>query len=135
MRLSATLLSAALLAGGLAVPAFADFERVGSVDFSVRDRHDSTYASFRGDGVALTAHDADMSCESVRAMFGDGGIREIFSGMIRRGETVNIDIPGRDRRVERLDFDCRPLDRYRGSVDVAADLGPSYGTPRFIPRG
>jgi hypothetical protein len=66
-------------------------------------------------------------CNSVMATFGNGRTREIFSGELPRGRTVTVDLPGRERSVERLDFNCRPTERWRGSIDIAADTGPNYG--------
>jgi hypothetical protein len=122
---SRTLVFAALLSTSVAVPALAAIERIGSVDFSRRDTYGSQYADFTGDAVILTARDASLDCDRVTATFANGRTREIFRGMLRRGERVNIDLPGAERTVTRLDFDCRPLDRARGRLDVAADTNNS----------
>jgi hypothetical protein len=105
-----------------AVPAFADWDHVGTVTFSMRDNHDSTYADFRGDRVALTSRNSDVYCRDVEATFGNGRTRTLFSGMIPQGQTVNVDLPGGDRNVDRLDFDCRPMNGWRARVDVAANV-------------
>ncbi len=44
-------------------------------------------------------------------MFGNGKRREIFSGRIRRNERQVVDLPGRDRHIERLIFRCRATHR------------------------
>ena len=129
MRRSSTLIVAALLASSVAAPAFAAFEPVGSVGFSRMDTHDSQVLNTRGEGVTLTARGSDVTCSSVMATFGNGRTREIFRGELPRGQSVNIDLPGRGRMIERLDFNCRPLERWRARVDVATD------TPRFDPYG
>jgi hypothetical protein len=50
--------------------------------------------------------------------------REIFRGDLRRGRTIAIDLPpGEERSIDRVDFDCRPMDGPRASVEIAADDG------------
>jgi hypothetical protein len=114
-------LASALLAGSVAVPAFAAWEPVGSVDFTYRDSHDAKLGNFRGDAVGLTARGSDVVCDSVTATFGNGRTREIFSGELPRGETVTIDLPGRERSIDRVDFNCHPTDRWRARVDIATN--------------
>jgi hypothetical protein len=121
------------------VPAFAAWDHLGTVTFSMRDNHDSTYADFRGNRIALTSHDGDVNCRDIEAKFGNGRTRTIFRGMIRDGERVNVDLPGDVRNVQQLDFDCRPMGSWRARVDVAANtpdrgffgqrFGFGYGRP------
>jgi len=126
MRRSGTLMFAALLASSVAIPAFAALEPMGSVGFSRTDTHDSQAVNVTGDAVTLTARGSDVMCDSVVATFGNGRTREIFRGDLPRGQNVTIDLPGRQRMVQRLDFNCRPTERYRARVDVAADTGYGY---------
>ncbi len=122
-----------------AVPALADWDHIGTVTFSMRDNHDSAYADFRGDQLALTSRNGDVNCRDVEATFDNGRTRTIFRGMLPAGETVNVGLPGEFRNVRQLDFDCRPIDRWRASVDVAANtvdrgffgrrFGFGYGRP------
>ena len=79
--------------------------------------------NFKGYAVGLTARNSDVMCDSVMATFGNGGTREIFHGELPRGQTVTIDLPGSQRSVDRVDFDCRPRDGWRATVDIAADTG------------
>src|SRR4051812_33676693 len=125
MRRSSTLICVALLAGSVAIPAFAALEPVGSVGFSRNDTHDSQVVNTRGEAVTLTARGSDVMCDSVMATFGNGRTREVFRGDLPRGQSVTIDVPGRERMIERLDFNCRPLERWRARVDVATDTGGS----------
>ena len=76
-----------------------------------------------GNAVTLTARGSDVMCNSVMATFGNGRTREVFRGDLPRGQSVTIDLPGRQRMIERLDFNCRPTERWRARVDVAADTG------------
>ena len=132
MRRSAAFLFAGLLASGAAIPAFAAWDPVGTVDFSVRDTHDAKLGNFKGYAVGLTARNSDVMCERVTATFGNGRRSEIFHGQLPRGETVTIDLPGYQQSVDRVDFDCRPTEGWRARVDIAADIGrlrnerPSY---------
>ena len=123
MRRFSALVLAALLSSGAAVPAIAAWDRVGTVDFTLRDTHDAKLGNFKGYAVGLTAHNSDVMCDSVMATFGNGRTREIFRGELRRGETVMIDLPGNQRSVDRVDFDCRPTEGYRAMVDIATDTG------------
>ena len=123
MRGFSAIVLAALLSSGAAVPAMAAWDRVGAVDFSVRDTHDVKLGNFKGYAVGLTAHNSDVVCDSVTATFGNGRTREIFRGELPRGETVIVDLPGSQRSIDRVDFDCRPTEGYRATVDIAADIG------------
>jgi hypothetical protein len=127
---------AALLASSVAIPAFAALESVGSVGFSRMDTHDSQPVNVTGDSVTLTARGSDVMCDSVMATFGNGRTREIFRGDLPRGQNVTVDLPGRQRMVQRLDFNCRPTERWRARVDVAADTGYGYRerADRFFDR-
>jgi transposase len=116
---------AAVLVAGAVSPALAAWDRIGSVDFSQRDTHDSQYGNFGGsvEALALQARGSDLRCRSVTATFGNGRTRQVFRGNLPQGQNVTIDLPGRERRVSRLDFDCMPKDRGRASVDIVADVG------------
>jgi hypothetical protein len=124
---------AALLSCGAAVPALAAWDRVGTVDFSYRDTHDAKLGNFKGYAVGLTAHNSDVMCDSVVATFGNGRTRELFRGELPRGETVTIDLPGSQRSIDRVDFDCRPTEGYRATVDIAADIGGYRNDPLRYP--
>jgi hypothetical protein len=116
---------AAVLIAGAVSPAFAAWDRIGSVDFSRRDTHDAQYGNFGGsvEALALQAHGSDLRCDSVTATFGNGRTQQVFRGNLPEGQNVTIDLPGRERRVNKLDFDCRPKERGRASVDIVADVG------------
>jgi hypothetical protein len=128
MRRSVTAAAvAALLASSFTMPAFAAWDRIGSVQFSWRNNHDvMDYARMNGNAVGLTARNSDVTCDSVTATFGNGRTREIFNGELRRGRTVTLDLPGGERNVDRVDFYCRPLDRRQARVDVAMNMTDRY---------
>jgi hypothetical protein len=104
-----------------AVPAFAAWNHVGSVMFSTRSTYFAARADFRGDRLALTSRIGDVYCRNVEATFGDGQTRSIYTGMLRANDTVNIDLPGKVRSVQKLAFDCAPTDSSQATVDVAAN--------------
>src|SRR5438067_1489689 len=128
MRRSSLILAVALTIGA-AAPAFATWDRIGSVDFSRRDTHNTQYGNFGGsvEALALQARGSDMRCDSVTATFGNGRTSQVFRGELPQGQNVTLDLPGGERLVRRLDFDCQPTERARGniavSVDVVADVG------------
>lgn len=128
---SVTTMLAAVLVAGTALPAFAAWDRIGSVDFTRRDIRDVQYGSFGGpvEALALRARGADIRCQSVTATFNNGNTRNVFSGNLPQGREITLDLPGTGpRRVQRLDFVCEPTNRPDGSVaisaDVVADIGP-----------
>jgi hypothetical protein len=116
---------AAVLCVSAAAPAFAAWDRIGSVDFSRRDQHDTQYGNFGGsiEALAFQAHGASVNCRSVMATLGNGRPVQVFSGDLREGQNVTIDLPGRERLVRRLDFDCQPIRGRTASVDIVADIG------------
>ena len=121
MRKHVFIAAAALIAATAAVPAVAALHDMGSVNFSQRDRHDARLGNFKATGMALIARGSDVMCDRVVATYGNGRTDNIFRGELREGESVRVDL--RENSVDRLDFDCRPQDRGRASVDIAADDG------------
>jgi hypothetical protein len=117
---------AAVLSAGVTAPAMAAWDRIGSVDFSPRNNnHDTQYENFGGsvEALALQARNSDVRCSSVTATFGNGRTRQVFRGELPRGQNVTVDLPGRERLVKRLDFDCRSSGQNGATVDIAADVG------------
>jgi len=116
---------AAVLLSGMAVPAFAAWDRIGSVDFSPRDNTDTQYGNFGGrvEALALQARNSDVRCRNVTAVFGNGQTARVFQGVLPRGQNVTVDLPGNSRMIRRLDFNCRSMNRGTASVDIAADVG------------
>lgn len=108
-----------------AVPAFADWNHIGTAMFSTRSTYYSARADFSSDRMALTSRVGDVYCSSVEATFGDGQTRSVYTGMLRANDTVNIDLPGNVHSVQRLAFNCQPTDASQATVDVAANTsGP-----------
>lgn len=111
-------------------PAFAVMQPVGSVDlWPVTTRAALMYpTNLTGDILALTARgNADVSCRSVSATFGDGSAAEIFRGTLAPDDQFKVYVPGGARNIQRVDFNCLSVDRGRAIVDVAANLtGPGF---------
>jgi len=128
---NAMLAAAVLLCTVAAVPSFAALDRLGWVDFSQRETHDAKLGNFKAESMALIARGSDVLCDHVVATFGDGREREIFRGELPQGEAVRIHLP--QSSVDRVDFECRPADSYRASVDIAADTG-GYPYDRYDDR-
>jgi hypothetical protein len=116
---------AAVLFSGVAVPALADWDRIGTVDFSFRNDRETQYGNFGGsvEALALRARDASVTCRNVSATFGNGQVRTVFTGTLPRGRLVTVDLPGADRNIRRLDFNCRSTARAGSAVDISADIG------------
>jgi len=116
---------AAVLCAGAAVPAFAAWDRIGSVDFSYRNTTDVQYGNFGGrvEALSLRARSGDVMCRDVTAIFGNGESRSVFQGFLPRGRDVTLDLPGQSRMIRRLEFNCRSTDRDGARVDIAADVG------------
>lgn len=108
-----------------ALPAAAAWDRVGSVEISQRPDRDRAFFNFGGsvEALQLMADGSDVYCRSVRSTFANGRTREIFSGTLRRGRSVNVNLPGNDRNIRRLDFDCRAEARRGARIHVTADVG------------
>ena len=117
---------AALLSSSAAVPALAAWDPVGSVSFSNRETHDANLGNFKGTAVGLTARDSTVMCDSVVATFGNGRTREIFRGELPRGQTIRIGLPGNERSIDRVDFDCRSMDGRSAMVAIAVDDGRGF---------
>lgn len=116
---------AAILAAGVATPALADWDRIGSVDFGWRGDRESEYGPFGGpvERLNFRAQGNDVMCRNVRARFDNGNSRNIFSGRIEQGRAVDVDLPGRARTIRSLDFNCRALGRRDATIQIFADIG------------
>ena len=126
MRRIGAIVVAALLSSSAAVPALAAWDPVGSVSFSNRETHDAKLGNFKGTAVGLTARDSTVMCDSVIATFGNGRTREIFRGELPRGQTIRIGLPGNERSIDRVDFDCRSMDGRSAMVAIAVDDGRGF---------
>jgi hypothetical protein len=126
---------AAMLSASVALPTLAQnyrnpnnfptWDRIGSVDFMMRPEHDVQYGTFGGrvNRLSFRAANSDVTCRNVSATFANGRMRTIYTGTLPRGSDVVVDLPGADRAIRRIDFDCRALAPRGSRVDIAADIG------------
>src|SRR5882672_95379 len=116
---------AAVLCAGVALPASAAWDRIGSLQFSPRNDHETTYGNFGGrvESLSLRARNLPVACDDVTATFGNGMTRSVFHGVLDPRRDVTIDLPGQSRLVRRLDFNCRALAPRPAMVDISADVG------------
>lgn len=122
--LSKTILLASAMSCCLAMPAMADWYRIGSVDVSHGMDRDTSYSRFGGgvDKLRLDVRDSDVRCRSVRATFSNGSSHEIFQGRLRAGQPQDIDLPGERAHVTKLDFTCRASSRAGATIAISADV-------------
>lgn len=101
------------------------FDRIGSVDFSIRPDHEVEYGTFGGrvSQLAFRARNGSVQCRRITATFNNGRTRELFRGTLQRGRDTVVDLPGQARLIRRIDFDCRSLAPRVTRVDIAADIG------------
>jgi len=129
-------LAAALLTTVTAAPALADWDGLGSVSITRGDNTATTYDRFDGrvETLSFTARNADVMCRDVTVTLANGQTRSLFTGMLPRGRDRAIDLPGRERLVRRIDFDCRPVDAQQASIDIAASVN-DFRDDRFRDEG
>ena len=115
----------AVLCAGVAAPASAAWDRIGSVNFSFRADRETAYGNFGGrvEALSLRARTSPVTCRDVRVTFGNGMTRSVFQGMLRPGRDVVLDLPGQARLIRRVDFNCRSMIPRPATVDIAADVG------------
>jgi len=115
----------AALSLGTAAPALAAYDTVGSVNIDFRRDRDARSMDFGGpvERIQLTAARSDIDCRKVTARFGNGKTREIYQGRLRQGRVTNVDLPGGDRNVRQLIFNCGARDQSGGTIRISADIG------------
>lgn len=122
-KLSILLVTAAAL--GTALPANADWDNIGQV--RIEGRRDNARENIQMGGpvenLRLTARGETVRCRSVRAEFGNGREREIFRGTLFRDRPTNVDLPGGERNVRRLDFQCGTERHRDATIQISADIG------------
>jgi hypothetical protein len=130
-----TLLSAAVLAG-IATPALAEWNEIGTVRVGPGRDRDSRSFDLGGpvERIQLRADGSDINCRSVDARFGNGQTRSVFSGALRDGMPVNVNLPGRERNISGMIFNCGAENRRGGDIVVVADVGSHRAEWRRNPR-
>lgn len=130
MKKTKFLALAAVLFAGAAVPALAAWETIGSVAIPFRDGTITPYRDLGGPMGALTlnARNSDVMCDDIVATFTNGTARSVFNGVLSREDEVTVNLPGLQRTVTRLDFDCHATAPRGAIVDIAGDFG-RFGRP------
>src|SRR6185312_6032007 len=116
---------AAVLCAGAATPAFADWDSIGSVNVSHGRDRDVRNFDLGGpvDRLQLRVENNGVECRSVNATFGNGTTRQIFSGRLYENRPTTIDLPGNNRNIKRLAFNCSAGKWRDATIRIAADIG------------
>jgi len=128
---------AAFLSATSAIPALAaPWERIGTISVDYNLDRDRVSPDFGGpvESLRFTARGGDVQCRYIRATFGNGTTRDIFSGRLRQGMAQNVDLPGEARNIARLDLMCHAFQRSGGQIEVQADIGQYQNAWRNGPR-
>jgi hypothetical protein len=116
---------AAVLCAGAATPALANWDNIGSVTVSHGRDRDTRSFDLGGpvDQLRLRAENSDVDCRAVKATFGNGRTRQVFSGRLYRNRATNVDLPGDSRNIQRLSFNCSARGWHNATIRIAADIG------------
>jgi hypothetical protein len=118
-RTTAALLAVLLCTA--AMPAQADWDRIGSIDVAARQMQEFNMEDFKGNVIGLTARESDVMCDRVTAVFTDGNMRRLFRGKLPQGLSIRIDLP--PGAVQRVTFNCHAVRGSEATIDLAADNG------------
>lgn len=135
MQRTTPLFFAAAIAVGLAVPANADYVRLGSVDVGFHTDLDTVYSGFGGrlESLRLTASRSDIFCRSVVVKYVNGDRQNVFSGRLDEHSPVDVDLRGRARRIDSIRFVCRSDEFRGGRIYIAGEVGRYGGEWRHSP--
>jgi hypothetical protein len=136
MRKTRILLLAAAATAVFAAPALAaSFQRVGAIDVGYHADRDNSSVDFGGsvERLQFVARGGDVQCKYIRARFGNGRTRDLFSGRLRQNASQTVDLPGDARNVQRIISNCHGFSRGGASIDVYADVGQYAQTWRNNP--
>jgi hypothetical protein len=111
-----------------AAPSFAAWDRIGSLDVTAGKTAQFSMQDFKGNVIGLTARQSEVMCDRVTATFANGDIRPIFRGKLPKGVSVRVDLP--PGAVDRVDFDCKPINGKMATIDLAADSGVENSAPQ-----
>jgi hypothetical protein len=127
MKLTTATLLAVVVSTAI-MPAFAAWDRIGSLNVAAGKVQEFNMENFKGNVIGLTARESDVMCDRVTAVFANGDTRPIFKGKLPKGLSTRVDLP--PGSVESLSFDCHPVMGGQGTVDLAADSGTSGTTEK-----
>jgi hypothetical protein len=111
------------------------WNRLGSVNVSNFPDRDVEWNRFGGRVERLSFHAAnsDVTCRNITATFGNGRTRTVFSGQLPFRQDIVVDLPGAERRVERINFDCMAQAPRGSRIDIGADIGGYHAEWRQSP--
>ena len=129
------LMAATALLDVVAAPAFAAYDRIGSVDVNFRSDRDVQSMRFGGpvERLSFRAERSDIDCRGIRATFDNGQTTQIYSGRLRQGANISVDLQGTARNVRNLQFTCGAQDRSGGTIQISAEVGQYQGAWRNSP--
>ncbi len=107
---------------GLAAPQAAadDWIQFQSARFGFSDSTETVYPpTGRFTRIKIKANNNPATCRYVRAHFANGSTRDIFSGQLREGNHVQIDLPGAERNITRLTFRCRSTGQGESRIGIS----------------
>lgn len=85
-----------------------DWIQFSSANFGQADSTQSVYPpNGRYTRLKIKANNNSATCRFIRAHFANGNTRDIFSGNLREGNHIQVDLPGAERNITRLTFRCR----------------------------
>lgn len=136
MRNLGTFVLAATVTAGIATPALADWDRIGSIDVTYNVDHDSVSPDFGGpvERLQFTARGSDIQCSFIRATFSNGRDVELFSGRLAQNASRSVDLPGAQQNVRKVTTRCRAFQRSGSKIEIAADIGQYRDTWRRSPN-
>ncbi|MGH6872169.1 MAG: hypothetical protein ACREHE_11745 [Rhizomicrobium sp.] len=121
---------------GVSGPAFADWDNIGSVHVDYGADRDTRSPDFGGPVARLsfTASGGDVQCRYIRAEYANGSASQLFAGVLHQGQARNVDVPGAQRTIKRLDFLCRSSSRRGSDIRMQADIGQYRAQWRASPE-
>jgi hypothetical protein len=120
------LLALAAIAGfGVASPALADWDNIGSIHVDYGVDRDNASPDFGGpvERLQLTATGGDVQCQAIRATYSNGSSSNLFNGMLHQGQSRGVDVPGAAQYIRRLAFTCRSFSHGGANIRIDADVG------------
>lgn len=125
MRKATLLGMTAIAALAVATPSHADWVRLGSVRVDHQRDRDTTYSEFAGpvENLSFTARGSDVSCRDITAHYGNGERERVFSGTLYKNQSIDTDVRGRERKIDRLTMTCSAESRRGAELQIGANVG------------
>lgn len=136
MRVRSFLIAGVLALGATAPAMAADWDKIDQVVIERGADRDSTSPQFGGpvERLRFTARESGVQCSAITAVFANGTKARLFTGKIAAGSSKVVDLPGSQRRIDKLNFRCHALTRAGGRLVVEADVGQYRSAWRSGPR-